>query len=86
MSRYPWRLLSYYHCIFSCVHRAFLCGVDNVNVQKYEYLRRWLEDRLPELARIFALDACAYAILLNHYHVVSHANGLRLRAGTRVRC
>ena len=56
------------HCVSHCVRRAYLCGSGN----RYEYRRHWVEDKLLELARIFAVDICAYAIMSNHYHVVFH--------------
>jgi hypothetical protein len=31
-------------------------------------------DRLRELAEIFAIDICAYAILSNHYRLVLHVD------------
>jgi len=64
----------YYHCISRCVRRAFLCGTDIATGECYEHRRQWLEDRLLELADIFAIDICSYAIMSNHYHVVLHVN------------
>lgn len=52
----------YYHCVARCVCRAFLCGQDNVTGNKYEHQRAWLEGRLLELPKVFAIDIAAYAI------------------------
>lgn len=54
----------YYHCISRCVRRAFLCG------DQYDHRRQWLEDRLAQLLEVFAIDACGYAIMSNHLHLV----------------
>ena len=59
---------SFYHCISRCVRRAFLCG------EGCEHRKQWVEDRLKELAGIFAIDVCAYAVLDNHLHVVLQLN------------
>ena len=64
----------YYHCVARCVRRAFLCGVDSHSGQSYEHRRSWLEDRLLELPKVFAIDIAAYAIMSNHYHVILHIN------------
>jgi REP element-mobilizing transposase RayT len=64
----------YYHCIARCVRRAYLCGTDISTGECYEHRRQWLEDRLLELADIFSIDVCAYAIMSNHYHAVLHVN------------
>ena len=55
---------SFYHCISRCVRRAFLCS------DEHDHRRQWIEERLAELLDVFAIEACAYAIMSNHLHLI----------------
>ncbi len=65
---------TYYHCMARCVRRAFLCGEDGLTGQNYDHRKEWLEDRIHELASIFSIRICAYAVMSNHYHLVLHVD------------
>lgn len=55
------------HVTSRCVRKAYLCGGRD---GKWEHRRQWVEERLRELAGVFAVDIAAYAVMSNHVHVV----------------
>ncbi|MCI5107971.1 MAG: hypothetical protein MRY76_14785 [Pseudomonadales bacterium] len=64
----------YYHCISRCVRRAYLCGDDPVTGKNFDHRKRWLVERIKQLASYYAIDICAYAVMSNHYHLVLHVD------------
>jgi hypothetical protein len=59
-----------YHCVARCVRRAFLCELDVESLHDYEHRKEWIRERLEELAAVFAIDICGYAVKSNHIHLV----------------
>lgn len=64
----------YYHIVTRCVRRAFLCGKDKYSGQCYEHRRELIVERIEQLADVFNIDVCAYAVMSNHYHLVIKVN------------
>ncbi len=54
----------WYHCISWCVRQAFLLGEGPFN------RKVWIENRLEELAQIFAVTVGGFSVLENHLHVL----------------
>ena len=54
----------WYHCVSRCVRKAFLLGEGDHN------RKEWLENRLEELAGIFAVAVGGFSVMDNHLHVL----------------
>ena len=54
----------WYHCISRCVRRAFLLG------EGPHDRKGWIENRLEELAQIFAIAGGGFSVMDNHLHVL----------------
>ncbi len=54
----------WYHCVTRCVRRAFLLGEGSGN------RKQWIENRVEELAEIFAIAVGGFSVMDNHLHVL----------------
>lgn len=54
----------YYHCVTRCVRQAFLLQKGKTDRKK------WLKDRLKEVADVYAVSVSNFAILDNHFHLL----------------
>ena len=72
----------FYHICSRTVRKAFLCGVDSETGVSYEHRRTWIEKRIFQLAQVFAIDICAYAVMHNHLHLVLHVDSEQVKTWT----
>jgi hypothetical protein len=54
----------WYHCVTRCVRRAFLLGEGDTD------RKQWIENRLQDLAQLFAVSLGGFTVLDNHLHVL----------------
>jgi hypothetical protein len=54
----------WYHCVSRCVRRAFLLG------EGLDDRKKWVENRLEQLAEIFAIAVGGFSVMDNHLHVL----------------
>lgn len=59
-----------YHCVSRCVRRAWLCAADHGSGRSFEHRRQGVEDRIAELAEVFAVAVWGYTVMSKHLHVV----------------
>ncbi len=43
--------------------RGFLCGIDSYSGRDYSHRKAWILDRLRQLAGLFGVDICGYAVM-----------------------
>ena len=66
----PENQIGVFHCIQRCVRRAFLCGFDHATQKNFDHRKLWVQNRLRQLASLFGIDVCGYAVMSNHLHVI----------------
>jgi len=74
----------FYHVISRCVRRQFLCGFDAQTGRDFSHRRDWIRARIFELAEVFAIDVCTYAVMSNHFHLVLAVDQTRALAWSDV--
>ena len=62
--------LGFYHIVSRCTRGAWLCGYDRKTKKNYNHRKKWIEDRMAQLAPNFTLNIHAYTIMSNHFHLV----------------
>jgi hypothetical protein len=67
-------LTRWYHCVTRCVRKAFLLGEGENN------RKQWLENRLEELADVFAVAVGGFSVMDNHLHVLVRLDPDRAQA------
>ena len=58
------------HLYNRCIDGAYLCGRDPITEKDYSYRKKWIVDRLEQLASIYLINILAHNVLDNHLHVV----------------
>ncbi|MCA9169613.1 MAG: hypothetical protein KDB23_18195 [Planctomycetales bacterium] len=59
-----------FHCWNRCVRRAFLCGVDPITGNNFDYRREWIRCGEETLASLFAIEVGFRSEMSNHLHVI----------------
>ena len=55
----------YYHVVARCVRRAWLRGYDEYAGKNFSHRKVPVLDRLCELSSVFAIEICAYHLVLH---------------------
>ncbi len=59
------------HVYNRTVRRCFLMGDDAVSGKNFDHRKVWIEEYLQQFAAAFAIDLLGFAILSNHFHLIS---------------
>jgi len=59
------------HVYNRTVRRCFLMGDDTVSGKNFDHRKVWIEEYLQQFAAAVGLDLLGYAILSNHFHLIS---------------
>jgi hypothetical protein len=62
-------LITFEHCVVRCVRAGFLCGEDPWTGVNYDHRLTWLDERLAELAQIFAVRIHGHRALSQQLHL-----------------
>ena len=58
------------HVMARANRRCFLLGHDQVTGKNFDHRKRWIEDKIKQLAANFGIDLLAFSCLSNHFHLV----------------
>ena len=58
------------HTMARTNRRCFLLGEDQFTGKNFDHRKRWIEDKLKQLAANFGIDVLAFSCLSNHLHLV----------------
>ena len=58
------------HVMARANRRCFLMGHDHFTGKNFDHRKRWIEDKLKQLAANFGIDLLAFSCLSNHFHLM----------------
>ena len=63
-------IVGVYHVWSRCAQAEWLFGFNPETGKNYEHRKGWIHERLRSLVQIFAVEACVFAVLSNHFHLI----------------
>ena len=58
------------HLIGKTVRSCYLMGFDERSGKNFDHRKRWIEEKLKQLAANFGIDLLAFSCLSNHFHLL----------------